>query len=343
VYNKNTQLSLFMVAKQVEKTEMFLNLYCAFLKENLHPIVMKGIICRQLYGKYEDYRPSGDEDILVKVDDFHKVRKVMEEEGFECEEPNITRKQLEHIHHVEFYHKDSGFLVEVHTNIIGNENRQRAKMNSYFDNVFEQEHVVDIKGVLIHTMNYTEHYIFVVLHAFKHFLSSGVGIRQVLDILLYQKRYESEIDWEIVSQGLKENQARDFLGDVQAIGTEYLGFVFQQQLPCKNPQILLEDILDVGVFGKRSKADELASRLNISTADTNQQGFRKWIRAGFPELAYMQVGAPYLVERPWLLPLEWLKRWYRFVKKIKSCGGSLLSDGIQQSKIRKELLDKYKN
>ncbi len=55
-----------IVAGQARRTETFLSLYKSFLKKEIHPIVMKGLICRQLYGEFCDHRPSGDEDILVK-------------------------------------------------------------------------------------------------------------------------------------------------------------------------------------------------------------------------------------------------------------------------------------
>ncbi|MCD7741386.1 MAG: nucleotidyltransferase family protein, partial [Ruminococcus sp.] len=58
---------------QMKKTEQFIDLYRSFLSAGLAPIVMKGIICRSLYGERSDFRPSGDEDILIDKKDYENV------------------------------------------------------------------------------------------------------------------------------------------------------------------------------------------------------------------------------------------------------------------------------
>ncbi len=340
-YETSVKKAILAMGQQVRQTEMFLSLYRAFLKEDLHPIVMKGIICRQLYGEYGECRPSGDEDILVKVEDFHKVRKVMELQGFECLMPRVTETQLRQIQDVPFCHKNTGFLIEVHTNLMGHASEQRSKMTSCFQLVFEHAIVWKVKDVDITTMSHTEHYLFLVLHAFKHFLLSGVGIRQVLDILLYQERYEREIDWVMIEEILKENHATKFLGDLQKIGQIYLGFVITKNFPNSDYQLLLEDILEVGVFGKRGTADVLGARLNMNADETKSKGIKKWIRVAFPSMQYMRVGAPHLAGKPWLLPVEWVKRWGRFLRHLKQYDGNLIKDTVENSQKRRELLGKY--
>lgn len=42
--------TMSIVAGQARRTEEFLNLYSKLLKAGLYPIVMKGLVCRQLYG-----------------------------------------------------------------------------------------------------------------------------------------------------------------------------------------------------------------------------------------------------------------------------------------------------
>lgn len=59
-----------IVAGQARRAEAFLSLYQQFIKANMHPLVMKGIICRQPYGDFCDHRPSGDEDILIPKSEY---------------------------------------------------------------------------------------------------------------------------------------------------------------------------------------------------------------------------------------------------------------------------------
>lgn len=68
-----------IVAGQARRTEAFLSLYKEFVKADIHPIVMKGLICRQLYEEYCDHRPSGDEDILIQKSEFELVQQICRE------------------------------------------------------------------------------------------------------------------------------------------------------------------------------------------------------------------------------------------------------------------------
>ena len=48
-YSRYMEKAMTIVAGQVRRTETFIYLYKDLIKEDIHPIVMKGIICRQLY------------------------------------------------------------------------------------------------------------------------------------------------------------------------------------------------------------------------------------------------------------------------------------------------------
>ena len=330
-----------IVGQQIKRTETFLKVYREFLKEDLHPIVMKGLICRQLYGKDAEKRPSSDEDILVRVDDFYRVKEVLEHQGFRCSRPDVTREQLKQLQDVAFYEKESGFLIEVHTNIMGHANEMRTKMGDCFNDVFKYARIVEIRNVQITTMSHTEHFLFLVLHAFKHFVLNGVGVRQMLDILLYQKTYEQEIDWGFVKTALEENRAEQYLGDLQFVGEKYLGFEFDVKFGICDPHELLQDMMDVGVFGKQEKSDILAAGINFGSIDKEGGMIRLVIRMAFPEKKYVMVSVPHLKEKPWLLPVEWVKRWGRFLKKSKQYNGNLVMDSMKKSQKRMKLLRKY--
>lgn len=340
-YEDDICTALTMVGQQIKKTEAFLKLYRAFLKEDLHPIVMKGLICRQLYGKNAEKRPSGDEDILVRKEDFFKVKEVMEAHGFVCSKPDVTMAQLEQLQDVGFYEDKIGFLIEVHTNIMGHTNQMRTQMGDCFKDVFEHVRTVVIRDVPITTMSHTDHFLFLVLHAFKHFSLNGAGVRQMLDILLYQQAFEQEIEWDRVKVALEENCALLYFGDLQYIGVKYWGFEFAVRVETCDPENLLKDMLEVGVFGKQEDADILAARINFNSMDKEGGRIRTLIRAGFPPKSYMLVGAPYLEEKPWMLPVEWVKRWGRFLKRSKRYEGNLMADSVKKSRKRMELLRKY--
>ena len=57
------------VMTQSRKTEEFLELYSRLTEKGLTPLVVKGLVCRELYPE-PDYRCSGDEDVLIPEEQF---------------------------------------------------------------------------------------------------------------------------------------------------------------------------------------------------------------------------------------------------------------------------------
>ena len=62
------------VMVQSRKTEEFLQLYKKLLEQDLTPLVVKGLVCRELY-REPDYRCSGDEDVLIPAEQFKSVQR----------------------------------------------------------------------------------------------------------------------------------------------------------------------------------------------------------------------------------------------------------------------------
>ena len=67
-------------------------------------------------------------------------------------------------------------------------------------------------------------FFYLICHAFKHFLHSGFGIRQVCDIILFANAYGDAIDWERVLKQCREIQADLFAAALFGIGEKYLTF-----------------------------------------------------------------------------------------------------------------------
>ena len=340
-YHENACFMLLMVGQQIKRTDEFLQLYQDFLKQDLHPIVMKGIICRQLYGKSAEQRPSGDEDIYVRKDEFFKVKDVLEARGYVCEFEEVTEAQLSQIQHITFSDEQNGYTIEVHANPMGHRNEMRSQMNDYFDNSFERMRVEMIHDVPVYTFSHTEHFLYLIMHGVKHFVEGGVGVRQMLDVLLYQATYEDEIDWMVMREALENTHTVGFLGDMQYIGKKYLGFDFNVRFGETCPDILLEDMWVAGVFGKKDRDDTVAASITMEVLNHKSRGLYAWFRAGFPSRKLMVDAFPYLEEKPWMLPVEWVKRWGRFLKKSGQHDGNLLMDGLRKSRKRMKMMNKY--
>lgn len=334
-----------VVAGQARRTEAFLTLYKAFLKVDIHPIVMKGLICRQLYGEYCDHRPSGDEDILILKSEYEQVQQILQENGYRSEYHDITDAQLDDLQEVTFYSGQTGLSIEVHLNPIGHEDGWRRQLNDCFRDVFQncREEVID--GVPVMTMSHTDHMLFLILHAFKHLTVGGFGIRQVIDILLYAEKYGAECDWKYLYRVLKEIKANSFFIDLIYIGNQYLGFNIDITEKPNCPEELLKEILDCGIFGNATQVQRTAVHMTSAAMrgkdHQNQSRIKTLLYAIFPDRANMLSLHPELQEKPWLLPICWIKRWGRFLAHNKANGGNLAAESMKISKRRIELLKKY--
>lgn len=343
LFNEAVSATIGIVGGQVSRTAAFLDLYRTITDAGIRPIVMKGIICRQLYGALHDHRPSGDEDILIKKEDFSKLRELMESSGYQMERDVITDEELAAVQEVTFDNPSLGLHIEVHTNAIGLESGIRRQMNDYFKNVFDDMIPMEIQGTQVWTMSHTDHFLYLVLHAFKHLLSGGIGIRQTLDILMYDMTYGREIDQDYIVRCLRESDAELFYNDILEIGKRYLGFTPEKTTVPNCPEELLDDILSNGVFGNSTQVLRTANSMTFAATQNreNYHLFGAIFRAIFPRREFMIASQPELVEKPWLLPVYWIKRFGRFFRYNKNNGGGLASESVKISRERIALLKKY--
>lgn len=345
-YEKEMNESIAIVSAQVRRTSAFLKLYEAFVEVGLHPIVMKGLICRELYGTLGDHRPSGDEDILICPSEYEQAKSILTTNGYISEIEKESESQIERLQEVSFIHPKERLHIELHLNPMGRETEDRARMSDYFINVFENYREIEIQGVPVRTMNHQDHLTFLILHAFKHFTLGGFGIRQMLDILLYQRQFGEEIDYEQLDKTLYEFKASAFWNDMIHIGNLYLGFEFSAMREPNCPDELLDDMVQCGAFGNKSQAEVTAGRatMRASANYLNNKSSNMFVvvwRSIFPSKVYMLDQAPYLLKKRWLLPIAWVRRWGRFVQRSIGNDDNLVVESMKISQRRMKVLKKY--
>lgn len=295
-----------VLSVQSQRTAAFEDIYEKLLENGVKPLVLKGLLCRSLYGELCDHRSSGDEDILIQVKDFDVSKKILLDNGYELEDEYIAKKNIDKVQEVTFFNKEKKLRVELHLNFFSESNELLKTGNRYFDNIFENSVCFDVDGKKFYTLEYTQNYIYLFFHLFKHFISSGVGIRLVLDLLMFEKRYANNIDWVQVEKAMKDISAWSLYGDVTFIGNKYLGFEFQQRSKPTHSELLVGDMEQVGTFGNQSESQARSAALILSTVSYG--GKRNKLRFVFPDLGYMQGHYTVLCDKPWLLPFYWVKR-----------------------------------
>lgn len=309
-----------IVMRQVRKTSEFLTLYKHFENNGLKPLVVKGIICRNLYPD-PDSRPSGDEDLYVPEDLFETSQRVLEDEGLMVAE-HIS-EVADHLYEIPYIKKKGTLHIELHKGLF-DEDDAYSGMNELFYGVFDEAITVTVMGQEICTMPPTKHMLFLVLHAYKHFLSGGFGLRQVCDMAMFANAYGEEIDWIRLFTLCESVRGDVFARSLFEICIEYLGMDMEKacykdeyRKKAQDPADLLKDILDAGIFGGADIDRKHSSTMTIKAVGDDRSGedvkkHKVLLRTAFPSKEAMMIRYPYVRKHPYLLPVAWSDRLIKY-------------------------------
>lgn len=223
-FYKRKTMNLVML--QTIKTQEYLELVHFLQKKGIRMLTVKGIICRELYPK-PDYRISGDEDILVDKTQFEKCHKALLEFGMKPVKKGIN---IGTEYEVSYMKPGSPLYIEVHKSLFPPESEVYGDFNRFFMRSAENQARILAEGTEILTLDYTEHLFYLICHAYKHFLHSGFGIRQVCDIIMYSNTYGEKINWQLLLGWCREIHGEFFAAALFKIGKKYL--IFDEKKAC---------------------------------------------------------------------------------------------------------------
>ena len=193
------------VMMQMQRADGFLRIYEKMCAQGVRPLVVKGIICRNLYEK-SDYRVSGDEDILVRKEDFSVCDAILAAGGFQREELDTEHLPQE----IPYINPQNGVYIEMHFDLFAEESGAYGHLNKEFADAYATCIAEDIQGRTVWTLHPTLHLFYLICHSLKHFLHGGFGIRQVCDMVMMEEHYGEEIDWEYISGRLEALRMEGF-------------------------------------------------------------------------------------------------------------------------------------
>ena len=331
------------VMSQTLKTDAFLQLYRSWNTAGVEPIVVKGIVCRSLYPK-PDLRPSSDEDVLVCPQQLTQAMIVLEQEGLTTSETDLSAYEFP------YTGTRSPLYIELHQSLFSSQSDSYGHWNTLFSEVFDTDYHVTYQNVHIRTLPPTQHLLYLILHALKHFAHSGFGIRQVCDMVLFANHYGKEIDWIYLLDACTRIRAERFAAAIFEIGQRYL--TFDKERSCYpaqwseiavDPEALLEDLLCSGIYGSATTSRVHSSNITLDAMRPDRGEGRKpsILPSVFPTANQIAGRYPYLKKYPWLLPVAWIHRIFNYGKEIKSNGTGTVLESVQIGNKRVELLRQY--
>ncbi len=298
------------VMRQLRQDNELLVLIERLRGRGFDPLVVKGLACRAVYPK-PHLRPSTDEDILVPSERFAACAALLPSLGLTADFPDAD---LSAVHETSFHKPDSPLYIELHGSLFPPDAGAFAGYDAFFGGVFDSAGTITVQGLPLGTPAPTEHMLYLILHACKHFVYSGFGIRQVCDIALYAEAYGAVIDWRRVTAACDGVRAGTFAAAVFGVARQYLA-IDPPALPAawRDSGVdilpLLDDILTGGLYGTADESRLHSASITLTAAADRAPTLRA---ALFPSARSLETRYPCLQKHPVLLPAVWVYRAARY-------------------------------
>lgn len=224
-----------------------------FQKNGIRTYVLKGTVVAECYPK-PSHRPSVDVDcyLLPELGDFdawNLGNDLIKTQGFEV--------AFDYYKNSTFYLSD--LIVENHqyfTPFRGN--KRLTKLEKFLQGLLKNDKGKDrFDGTWLYRPPVMVTSLFLIEHAYSHFLHEGLTWRHVLDWMMFSKKHQSEIDWDALDSQIDEFGFKRFYDVYDKLGHYLIGDIYEVDLN-KIDRRMLEDVwaeLDVhdtvrGVLGK---------------------------------------------------------------------------------------------
>lgn len=323
------------VLNQTVRSAEFAGLYRKLRSAGLHPIVVKGQLCSRLYPQ-TDHRISADDDLLIPDGEFMACHEQLLTNGLTTDTPV---DELATADEVSYTKNGSPLYIELHRHLFDSAEDAHDELNHFFASLKP----VETDGFL--AMPPHEHLLYLLLHAYKHFVRSGIGLRQFCDIGLWARAYHGEIDWQRLHEQCESVHAATFAAAAFRIARDYLGIEFDLPAPWDGSidvEPLLHDSLCGGVYGSNGLTRLHSSTVTLNAVKASRTGGKNSVLSTvFPKREYLERRYPYLKKRPYLLPVAWVQRIAHYTSEKRSGSDNSASGSIKLGKERIELMKRY--
>lgn len=323
------------VLNQTVRSAEFADLYHKLRAAGLHPIVVKGQLCSRLY-PLKDHRISADDDLLIPDGEFMACHEQLLTNGLTTDTPV---DELATADEVSYTKEGSPLYIELHRHLFDSAEDAHDELNHFFADI----NPVETDGFL--AMPPHEHLLYLILHAYKHFVRSGIGLRQFCDIGLWAREYHDEIDQQRLHEQCESVHAATFAAAAFRIARDYLGIDFDLPTPWDggiDVEPLLHDTLCGGVYGSNDLTRLHSSTVTLNAVKASRTGEKSSVLSTvFPKREYLERRYPYLKKRPYLLPVAWMQRIAHYASEKQSGTDNSASGSIKLGKERIELMKRY--
>ena len=282
-----------------------------FEKNNIWYMLLKGMVIRKYYPAPE-LREMADNDILFDNKYSKEVYEFMTARGYKSDDYNKG-------YHDE-YLKPPAYNFEMHRQLVSS--KERPKWYEYYK---------DVKSILIKDTNENretaannesnntsnqfyfsdnDFYVYFIVHTYKHFLNSGMGLRTVLDVYLYVSNLQEKLDFDYIEEQLKKLDAYDFEQTFRSIAFK----MFDENLEDRKwwdlfdvkEQEMLSYVLDAGTYGNLENS--VVHKMGYTKGEKKKTSdkARYIFRRLFPSMDTIEEFFPFFYKNKWAIPFLYI-------------------------------------
>ena len=289
-----------------------------FESNNVDYMLLKGAALKKYYQSSE-FRLMGDIDILIKEEQYIKIRELLLKIGL---------AEVKETDHELIWHSGSGVIIELHKRLIPSYNDDYY---IYYQDPWEKARQ---KNGHCFSMSDEDEYIYVFTHLTKHYRDGGIGLRHIIDICVLAQKNPS-LDMQYIKGELTKLELDTFHQNI----LHTIKVWFDDEVTTELSDYITERIIESGSYGIKERCD-LANAARISARTTSVSVAKKKTIFSLVFMPYtnMKVKYPLLKKMPILLPIMWIVRW---VDSIIYKRNTIMRQLERVSKIDVRIVDNY--
>lgn len=272
-------------------------IYSNFNREKIWYLPLKGIILKECYPRF-GMREMSDNDILCDPSRIKDVDRIMKGLGYEYIESDNT------IHNT--YFKPPSISFELHFKLFSElEVKRIARYYSKIKNKLIQNENKEYE----YSFSPEDFYIHIIAHEYKHFILGGTGLRSLVDIYVYLRKWKEKLNWNYINKELRALKLIEFEQLNRLLSEKVLN-----NIPLEyNEQKILYYIVTSGTYGTAEHFENNHFATRLSWDDSFFSKTRYIFRRIFISGGDLKEYYPFFDRHKYLLPILYI---YRFVKGL---------------------------
>lgn len=270
---------------------------------------LKGSLLQFDYPKF-GMRQMSDNDILCDPAHSADIRGYMTENGYTC-------VQYMQGHHDE-YNRKPVYNFEIHRSLFKKE--EAPVLAAYYEDIRDRA-LTDGGKEYGHHLSVSDFYIYLIAHAYNHFLESGIGIRHLMDVYVFLGQHGTQLDWAYAETELRKLDAWEFSQLSRRLAQKL--FARPVRMADSEPEELsaLDAFFSSGSHGTEEQL--LAKSYEKFRKNGNGSRAGYFLRRLFPPAELLGVMYPVVRKHKWMVPFVWI---YRLIRSVINRPGRVLRE-----------------